>query len=140
VKDFLRGFGKYVLWLISTGICVYCYLLFRGVNLLMMQSLGWNRHLINLMDKAAMLVLGLIVIAVILLIQHLYIEKSLRYFLLVTAIQVMIYAFVQFVNLKLRSSLMLADYLILGVLIAMSVILYYSFLTLKRKQKTGPVL
>lgn len=35
---------------------------------------------------------------------------------------------------------MLADYLILGVLIAMSVILYYSFLTLKRKQKTGPVL
>ena len=79
MKDFLRGFGKYVLWLISTGICVYCYLLFRGVNLLMMQSLGWNRYLINLMDKAAMLVLGLIVIAVILLIQHLY-RKELMVF------------------------------------------------------------
>jgi len=134
VKGFFQGLASYGLWLISAGISAYCYLSFRGMNLLLMQRFGWNHHLINFMDKMAMLTLGLIVIAIILLIHHLYTEKSGTYFLPVTAIQLAFYSVNQFINLKLRNSLLLADYLVFAGLIVISCFLWYLYLVLKKNK------
>jgi len=134
VKPVLQKLARYGLWLISTGISIYCYLLFRGMNLLLMQSIGWNHHLINLMDKVAMLIIGLIVIAVIILIQHLYTEHGWGYFLAVTAVQLVLYTVIQFLNFKLGGGLLPADYLVFLLLLAAAAGLWCAYSNLQHKK------
>ena len=137
MKGFSQGFSKYALWFASTGFSAYIYLSFRSVSLILMQSLGWSHYLINFMDKMVMMVLGLAVIALILLIEHFYTEKGWVCFLLVTAIQIVLYTIVQFINLTLRKSLLAVDCLIFAGLIVISCILGYLYHRYKRNLSHG---
>jgi len=79
----------------------------------------------------------LAVIALILLIEHFYTEKGWVCFLLVTAIQIVLYTIVQFINLTLRKSLLAVDCLIFAGLIVISCILGYLYHRYKRNLNHG---
>lgn len=122
----------YFLWVITTGFSIYLFFIIRETFLAGMYALNWNHYTINVIDKFAVLILGIIIIVFFLLAQHLYLQKNIHFFWLISSLQLFIFAVCQLVRIHLVTKLLTLDYLLLGGIIIISIIMLICFLHLRK--------